>query len=75
MHPSITFVRVVCVLGEVAHTHFPEGFGLCVDIQIDCDGEGTAQSHDLSRHTLGLDTSPPSSLDRGWCDLDGGSNE
>lgn len=56
-------------------THSPEGFGLCEDIQIDCDGEGTAQSHDLSHHILGWDTSPPSSLYGGWCDLDGRNND
>lgn len=43
-------------------THSLGGFDLCEDIQTGCGGEGTAQSHDLYHHTLGLDTSLPSSL-------------
>lgn len=57
------------------YTHSLEGFYLCEDIQIDCDGEGTAQSHDLSHHTLELDTSLPSYLNRGGCDFDSSNNE
>ncbi|KAG7233090.1 hypothetical protein INR49_007500 [Caranx melampygus] len=34
-------------------THSLEGFGLCEDIQTDCDDEGTDRSHDLSHRTLG----------------------
>ena len=55
------------IKGNVLATHSLEGFCLYEDIQIDCGGEGTAQSHDLSHHTLGWDTSLPSSLYTGGC--------
>lgn len=51
-------------------THSPGGFGLYEDIQTDCDGEGTALSHDPSHHSRGWDTSLPSSLNGGGGDLD-----
>lgn len=56
-------------------THSLEEFCLCEDIQTDCGGEDIAPSHDQSRHSLGLDISLPSSLNRGRLDLDDSNNE
>lgn len=56
---SLQFILVigdrVCI--KIMYTYSLEGFYLCEDILIGCDGEDTAQSHDLFHHTLELDTS------------------
>ncbi|KAG7220413.1 hypothetical protein INR49_018251 [Caranx melampygus] len=60
LHGDRTCFRRVCpstsgldAIRDAGCTHSLEGFGLCEDIQTDCDDEGTDRSHDLSHRTLG----------------------